>query len=394
MYPNKETLIKRTVQAVAAAALLPLLAFCGGGEMAAPAAVATPLAEVTAEAGGEGRTHGDRAVPADAAAPGEPAAVGAAAIWINEVLAHTDEPQVDSLELYNPGTAPVNLAGWCISDDKDTRDKYCFPATVAGAPPIIAAGGYFLITAPELGFAFSEFGEDLFLSAQEGDGLQLVDQVAFGVSPNGVSLGRYLPSTGAVHFPLQREYTPGRTNAGPLIPPVVISEIAYDPKPGPEYLVLTNSSDQVAPLYDLNVPANSWRVQGIGNNSKAYTLPPQTALSPGESIVLTADPAAFAAAYPQVQARVFGPFEGKLNNDGERIVLEAPQPPEANGDVAFAEMDVVNYGVVAPWPAAGASGQALVRKDLHAYGDDPRNWRAGTPGMGARTQLMLPLVRR
>ena len=51
-------------------------------------------------------------------------------------------------------------------------------------------------------------------------------------------------------FPLQSKLTLAAPNAGPFVPPVVISEIAYDPAQGPEYLVLTNRSDQVVPLYD------------------------------------------------------------------------------------------------------------------------------------------------
>ena len=158
---------------------------------------------------------------------------------------------------------------------------------------MIGADGYFLLTSAELGFAFSEFGEEVILSAPDNGGLKLIDRVKFGVSPNGVSLGRYVISTGAVEFPLQSKLTLGAPNAGPLVPPVVISEIAYHPSKGPEYLVLTNSSDQVVPLYDPAVPADSWQVAGIGDNGGSYVLPPQTSLQPHESVVLTADPAGF-----------------------------------------------------------------------------------------------------
>jgi hypothetical protein len=350
---------------------MPLLSFCSTGDIGTPAAVATPHA------------------------PGGPVVSGPAAIYINEVLAHTDEPQVDTLELYNPGQAAVDLTAWCVSDDKDNVRKYCVPAPVGGAPrPVIAAGGYFLLTSAELGFAFSEFGEDVILSAPGSNGLETIDRAQFGVSPNGVSLGRYVTSTGRVDFPLQSKLTLGAPNAGPLVPPVVISEIAYHPSQGPEYLVLTNSSEQVVPLYDPAVPANSWQVTGIGDNGGPFVLPQQTSLQPHESIVLAADPAAFAAMYPSLQTRVFGPFQGKLNNDGERIVLQAPQPPEINGDVAYADMDVVDYGASAPWPPIDNSGQALVRRDLHQYGNDPANWRAAPSGLKALSLLLLPLIRR
>lgn len=362
---------KRILQAISAGALMPLLSFCSTGDIATPAAVATQRA------------------------PAAGVVSGPAVIYINEVLAHTDEPQVDTLELYNPGEAAVNLVGWCVSDDKDDVRKYCMPAPSGSAQqPVIAAGGYFLLTSADLGFAFSEFGEDVILSAPGSSGLQTIDRAQFGVSPNGVSLGRYVTSSGKVDFPLQRKLTLGAPNAGPLVPPVVISEIAYHPSQGPEYLVLSNSSDQVVPLYDPAVPANSWQVTGIGDNGGPFVLPQQTSLQPHESVVLTADPAAFTATYPVLQQRIFGPFMGKLNNDGERIVLQAPQPPEINGDVAYADMDVVDYGAAAPWPPVDNTGQALVRRDLRQYGNDPANWRAAPSGLRALSLLVLPLIRR
>jgi hypothetical protein len=174
----------------------------------------------------------------------------------------------------------------------------------------------------------------------------------------------------------------------------VISGIMYDPSQGPEYLVLTNSSSLAAPLYDVNHPENGWRVLGIDDNNKAYKLPAQTTLQPGESVVLTSDPQAFAAAYPGLRLRVLGPFEGKLANEGERIVLQGPQPPETSDKVAFADLDVVEYGVAAPWPVTANSGQALVRRNLTAYGDDPTNWRAAPTALLSKTRLMLPVVSR
>ena len=44
---------------------------------------------------------------------------------------------------------------------------------------------------------------------------------------NGVSFGRYAISTGEEHFVLQTSRTPGGANAGPLVGPLVISEINH-----------------------------------------------------------------------------------------------------------------------------------------------------------------------
>ncbi|HHY84801.1 MAG TPA: lamin tail domain-containing protein [Verrucomicrobia bacterium] len=50
-------------------------------------------------------------------------------VVLNEVLARTDPPLVDSIELYNHGNSPVSLAGCTLSDRPD-QDKFVIPAGV------------------------------------------------------------------------------------------------------------------------------------------------------------------------------------------------------------------------------------------------------------------------
>ena len=368
---NKKEMTAGWRQLAAAMLLTPLLAFCSSGpDGAAPAA--------TAQADSIEKTT------LAAAALSAPAT-----ILINELLAHTDEPQVDAVELHNPTPTAVDLAGWCLSDDQGQPDKFCLKKST-----VIPAGGYLFYTAGDFSFGLSEFGEVIYLFAPTPAGLQQVDGVTFGVSPNGVSLGRHVNSAGAVHFPLQSQVTLGAANAGPLVPPAVISELMVQPAQGPEYLVISNSSGEPVRLYDPAQPRNRWLVAGIGNNNGDYELPEPITLRPGESIVLSADPSAFAATYPQRSLRIFGPFPGKLDNEGERIALQAPQPPETNGDVAYADFDVVEYGKTAPWPAAINEGQPLLRLNLRSYGNDPANWWTGVDTATLQPVLMLPFLAR
>ena len=46
-------------------------------------------------------------------------------IVINELLAHTDPPDLDYIELFNYSTSSVNLVGCTLSDDPSTN-KYMF----------------------------------------------------------------------------------------------------------------------------------------------------------------------------------------------------------------------------------------------------------------------------
>lgn len=101
--------------------LTPLLTFCSGP--------ATSAATVTTQP----------PTPAPATAP---VTAPATVLYINEVLAHTDEPQVDSLELYNPNAAAVDLTGWCISDrGRKSSIGSAFPQAEAA----IAAHGYVVL---------------------------------------------------------------------------------------------------------------------------------------------------------------------------------------------------------------------------------------------------------
>jgi hypothetical protein len=82
--------------------------------------------------------------------------------------------------------------------------------------------------------------------------------------------------------------------------------------------------------------------------------------------------------------RVFGPWDGKLDNSGESVELRAPDNPDTNGEVAYVLMDRVRYRDSVPWPeAADGAGASLQRKVESAYGDDPANWAAARRSPGA-----------
>lgn len=77
-----------------------------------------------------------------------PAALPLAAVRLNEVVAWNasglrDETGLlqDWLELYNPGTSPVDLGGWHLSDDRQLPAKWTFPAVA------IPAQGYLVVFA-------------------------------------------------------------------------------------------------------------------------------------------------------------------------------------------------------------------------------------------------------
>lgn len=106
-----------------------------------------------------------------------------------------------------------------------------------------------------------------------------------------------------------------------------------------------------------------------------YTFPAEP-LTKGEYIVITNDPAAFKEAYPQFAGRLFGPWTGKLINEGDVVNVKI----RGEGDVTCA------FGNEPPWPSlADGKGRTLVHKGGNAA--QPNSWAAskldkGNPGVG------------
>ena len=110
------------------------------------------------------------------------------AIRISEV--QTAGSDADWIELYNAGTASVNLDGCFLSDDEQSPGKWMFPKVT------LSAGGYLIVyadkkdsTAERLSASFSlkSSGETVVLSDPNGN---VLDKVAVPESIPGVSYGR------------------------------------------------------------------------------------------------------------------------------------------------------------------------------------------------------------
>ena len=64
-------------------------------------------------------------------------------IAITEVLAHTDYPLTDTIELHNPGDSDIDISGWYLSDtSEDTSDYENFRKFRIPDGTVIKAGGY------------------------------------------------------------------------------------------------------------------------------------------------------------------------------------------------------------------------------------------------------------
>ena len=126
----------------------------------------------------------------------------AAGLTINEVCTQNKHCYEDSLssasdwiELYNGGSAEIDLSGFALSDSADHPMKYVFPSGTA-----IKGGSYLLIVASKTGtytqelntgFGLSKSGENLILSSPNGTELQtleipaLAEDTTYGRTPDG-----------------------------------------------------------------------------------------------------------------------------------------------------------------------------------------------------------------
>ncbi|MFO1498710.1 MAG: lamin tail domain-containing protein [Verrucomicrobiota bacterium] len=317
-------------------------------------------------------------------------------IYVNETLTHTDLPQLDAVELFNPNPTAVSIANWFLTDTRSDPFKFRIPGSDSRA--VIPAGGYVVFTEGDWNadpnstntFRLNSHGEEIYLYSSDAQGslTGYSDGFAYGSAENGVSFGRHVNSVGARQYPAQISVTLGGPNTGPRLGPVVVNEIQYHPLAGEnEYVELKNITGTAVKLYDPAFPTNTWRLNGLG-----FSFPINSEIPANGLVLLTSgDPAAFRTRYAVPPAVViFGPVAGTLQDNGETLSLQRPGPPDLNTNtgnyfIPYLDVDVVDYSPQAPWPAAAnGTGASLERLNAAAYGNDPINWRAspGAPSPG------------
>jgi hypothetical protein len=304
------------------------------------------------------------------------------AVRVNEALTHTDPPQVDTVELYNPLPTDIDIGGWFLTDEARDPKKYRIPSGT-----IIPAAGYIVFDETQFGgggsgFSLSSRGEEIYLYSGDANTnlTGYAHGFSFGAAANGVSFGRHVISTGDEEFPAQTAYTPGETNSGPIIGPVVLTEIMYNPPPGePEFVEFKNISSTTVALFHVSFPENTWRINGL-----SFDFPPGTLLGPNEiALAANISPGTFRARYSVPDGVQIFSYPGTLQNNGETLELQRPDLPD--GDVIpNITVDEVRYSDGPPWPRlADGFGPSLQKISPGAYGNDPGVWAAAlaSPGM-------------
>lgn len=351
------------------------------------------------------------------------AGVVAPSVVINEVLANSDEPFLDAVELVNVSKSPVSLGGWLLIDDM-TKDL----ASAGFVLPNVTLhpGDYITFDASTAGF-----GGRFALDGDDGERLYLVgrdleaqtgffaDDIEFPVTLTNLTLGRWPNGTGRM-FPMRSPtlglaggaaqplgvpYSEG-ANSGPVDGDVVISEFMYAPGGANaydyEYVELFNRSMfrvNLGPLetgddWTENTP-QGWRIKG----SVDFEFTAAHSIAVGDTLVVVGfDPAdeikrdAFRLRYGiDASVQIVGPFERlrALPDAGGEIRLDRPDLAPLNlppGDrfTPNVLVDRVTYDDAYPWPTlAVGHGRSLSRAGELQFGDSAESWFAATPSPGS-----------
>ncbi|MHC1764315.1 MAG: lamin tail domain-containing protein [Verrucomicrobiia bacterium] len=359
-----------------------------------------PLDENAAPERWSSRAHW-RPSSARGGSPGtaDPVAPQIPAVHVNEALTRGGASGLDTIELFNPTPNPADISGWFLSDNSGEPAKHRIPAGT-----VIPPGGYLLVEETQFGtgpngFGLSAAGDDVYLFSADGANLTgYAHGFSFDAAVSGVSFGRHVNSVGEERFVAQVQPTLGQANAGPAIPPVVLTEVMFNPPAlngennlRDEFIEIYNSSQQPVTLFDPAFPTNTWRLAG----GVDFTFPTNIVLAPGQAMLVvhfdplidTAALHAFADALglDTSRALLVGPFLGNLDNAGNRTALYRPDAPDsgaAPGATVVPQIlvDELRYSNQPPWPTgANGTGKSIQRLSSNLYGDDPAHWIAADP---------------
>lgn len=171
-------------------------------------------------------------------------------LYINEIMSSNtqtieDQPGEfdDWFELFNPGTEPVDIGGFYVTDDKNNPTKHQFPT---GDPAtVIPAGGFLLIWADEqvsqgalhVNFKLSANGEFLGIYGDDAS-TSLIDSVSFPAIAADQSYGRQVDGGTPWRTFISGATTPGASNLTSGVTSTFSSKIQAYPNPANQVLFI------------------------------------------------------------------------------------------------------------------------------------------------------------
>lgn len=316
--------------------------------------------------------------------------IGDATVRLNEIKPYSLGESDGWIELYNYGSAPVDIKGWEL-ESKLKGKKW----TVGGTNTVVPANGYLLLEATA-----DVFGDGLYLS-DNGDEIYLYEVAAGARTGKETSLmifagkqssGVIEVTGGTVAQGAMATETPGAANALLKAGPVFISEIHYHEKEDDpndlEFLELVNKgTTDVTLVENVNNTPQGWKIEGVN-----MTFAAGDAIPAGGKMVLFNDSlkektALLRARYSIPETVPVRFYAGKLSNRGETVAVKKPYSFVSKDDGTkqwyYELSDATLYSDRwAGMTDADGKGKSLNRKDFTTMGYGSAVWSvlAPTPG--------------
>ena len=278
-------------------------------------------------------------------------------VVINELLAHSDPPYYDFVELYNHSTNSVDISGCIITDDPSTNKFVIPPGTVL--PP----SGFISFSETNMNFGLTALGATVYL--KNPGQTRILDAVQYTGQGHNTSFGRW-PDGANDFYPLSTP-TPGAPNSSIFSSPVVINELMYDPMSG-------NDDDQYVELYNRStntINLGGWQLTG----GVTFIFPTNVTLATNGYMVVAKNLANLLAKYPNLNAtNCVGNYSGKLSHNGEYLALTMPVYIHDTNLIAVTVNDVT-YGTGGRWGEwASGGGSSLELIDPNSNTRLAANW--------------------
>ena len=239
----------------------------------------------------------------------------AGVLTLSEIAFDADTDDASFVELYNAGSASLNLAGLSVASESDFSDRVALSGS-------IGAGSYTSVDVPFVGDEFK-----LYLIDSNNNVITATvidrpsgDRNAVQTYPAGSSEWFSTPTASR-----DAANNPARTED------IVINEIMYDPisklRRG-EFIELYNRGGSTIDL-------SGWKFADGVN----FTFPSGTTIGAGSYLVVASDSAYMSETYGAIP--LVGDFSGQLSNGGELVRIE-----DGFGNLA----DEVHYMPSGDWP--------------------------------------------
>ena len=301
------------------------------------------------------------------------------------------------VELYNAGSADVDVTGW-VFESKIRKEKLTIKA---GTVP---AKGYLVLNATT-DFVDSEGAAKELIVSDVGGSYYLYgategDESSLLLPSSKLSSGVIDLSDGSTAQGALVQATPGAANAALYIGSLVISEIHYHPNEDDlndvEFLELKNLSETpITPFETLSNGNRGWKVEGINFEFAKTDVIPANGI-----VVLFPDSLQTALGADKLRTRysmdasvVIGFYSGKLSNRGETIAVKKPyfyqedRSNPLNSQWYYDWSDATLYsdkwsGNGVDYKRADGFGYSLQRKDFTTMGYEAAAWTAAEPTPG------------